>query len=74
MKYLVLMGVIGVVLWWLRMQRNTSDTGNSRTASGEQPQSMVRCAYCNLHLPQTDAVHGTTGVFCSTAHQQAKEG
>ena len=74
MKYLVLIGVIGVVLWWLRIQRNTSDTDNNRKVSGEQPQNMVRCAYCNLHLPQSDAVQGTAGLYCSTAHQQAKEG
>ncbi len=74
MKYLVLIGVISVVLWWLRVQRNTSNPGNDSTVTGKQPQNMVRCAYCDLHLPQSDAVTGALGQYCSSAHRQAKEG
>jgi hypothetical protein len=74
MKYLVLIGVISVVLWWLRMQRNTSNTSDHQKSSGEPPKNMVRCSYCDLHLPQSDAVQGTAGHYCCIAHRETKEG
>jgi uncharacterized protein len=74
MKYLILIGVICLVLWWLRIQRNASTPSDNPTASGKQAQNMVRCAHCDLHLPQSDAVKGSLGLYCSSAHLQAKEG
>jgi uncharacterized protein len=74
MKYLILVGVIAVALWWLRMQRNTSNSSDNPKSTGQQPQNMVRCAHCDLHLPQSDAVKGSLGLYCSNAHLQAKEG
>ena len=73
MKYLILLGVVVWVIWWLRTKRN--DTDKTQDPSGQQaPQTMVRCAHCDLHLPQNDAVQGSLGVYCSTAHRSAKEG
>jgi uncharacterized protein len=34
---------------------------------------MVRCGHCDLHLPQSDALKGSLGFYCSTAHRDAKE-
>lgn len=37
---------------------------------------MVRCHYCELHIPETEAVQGPDGWYCSEEHrrldQQAK--
>jgi uncharacterized protein len=72
MKYLILLGVIGLVLWWLKTQRSSSadNTGNASA----QPQAMVRCAHCDVHLPRNDAVQGSQGFYCSAAHLSSKEG
>jgi uncharacterized protein len=32
---------------------------------------MVTCAHCGVHLPHDEAVTGTRGQYCSTAHRNA---
>jgi len=31
---------------------------------------MVRCHYCDLHIPEAEAIHGPAGWYCSTEHRQ----
>lgn len=50
-----------------------------RTFSTEKPQprqrqisrKMVRCSYCQVHLPEQDAIRQDDDWFCSQAHRQA---
>jgi len=34
----------------------------------EQPQEMVRCAQCGVHLPQAEAYYDGKDTFCSEGH------
>jgi uncharacterized protein len=34
---------------------------------------MLRCAHCGTHLPQTEAITGRQGHYCSLAHRQQSE-
>ncbi|MEY3502212.1 MAG: hypothetical protein RL763_280 [Pseudomonadota bacterium] len=74
MKYFILLVVIAGVIWWLRTKRNNSDKTQDASRQSQNPQTMVRCAHCDLHLPQSDAVEGSLGVYCSASHRLAKEG
>jgi uncharacterized protein len=74
MKYFILLVLIAGVIWWLRTKRNNSDKTQEPSRQSQNPQTMVRCAHCDLHLPQSDAVEGSLGVYCSAAHCLAKEG
>jgi len=56
MKYFILLVVIAGVIWWLRTKRNNSDKTQDASRQSQNPQTMVRCAHCDLHLPQSDAV------------------
>jgi uncharacterized protein len=74
MKYFILLVVLAGVIWWLRTKRNNSDKTQDPSSQSPNPQTMVRCAHCDLHLPQTDAVEGSLGVYCSASHRSAREG
>jgi uncharacterized protein len=37
------------------------------------PQPMVACAHCGVHLPKSDAVTAPSGTFCGDAHRIAYE-
>lgn len=79
MKYLVLLVVILVVLWLWRQGRLSAPPPEAsappaRKPPPEVPQAMVRCAVCALHLPQTDALAGTRGHYCSPEHRRQAEG
>ena len=71
MKYLVLLLVAVVGIWWLRQQRRP-DHPSSRPPSG--PHTMVACTQCGVHVPEAEAVPGQRGTYCSEAHRQRHEG
>ena len=74
MKYLLLFALIGLVLWWLKTQRRDSSNSQEDEGQAHKSQNMVRCKYCDLHLPQSDALEGSLGFYCSKEHRDAKEG
>lgn len=67
MKYLLLIAFVGVV-WWVF--RNRSQRPIERKRASADPETMVVCAYCGVHLPQSESVFGDDGVYCSEAHRQ----
>ena len=77
MKILIFLVAVFLLLWLLR-------GGNSRrkppppprppaAGSAGEPQPMLACAKCGVHLPRDDALPGRGGVFCSEAHRKAFE-
>ena len=47
------------------------DSGDS--VDSVEPQAMLQCAQCGLHLPRDEALPGQGGVFCGEAHRSAFE-
>lgn len=70
-KFLLLIAVAGLALWWLRSKARGG--GKPRAPGPSQgPQPMLACAHCGVHLPQADAVKDAEGrTFCSEAHRLA---
>ncbi|MED5617978.1 PP0621 family protein [Ideonella sp. BN130291] len=67
MKYLLMILVIGVVLWFAVRRANRNLPPRRR---GAVPlQTMVRCAQCGVHLPAGEAVADGALYFCSPAHR-----
>lgn len=74
MKYLVLIAVLAVVYMLWRHKRLDGPSSRAGSAPAQppagQPQEMVRCNHCGLHLPREDAVTGAGGrLFCSPQHR-----
>lgn len=65
---LVLAVVIGIVLWWKQQQRGRPAEPPPQP-KGAEPEAMVRCAECGLHLPVSQTLPGRGGVFCSEEHR-----
>ena len=77
MKYLLLIAVVLVVLWFLRNQRRdgTSEGTGARRKPPVRPQDMVRCDVCGVHLPRTDALPGPDGrLYCCAEHRNQAPG
>ena len=72
MKYLILLGVVFGVIWWIKLSRPSS-AGNKAPASTDQPLNMVRCAHCGLHLPENEAIQSRNAMYCSDAHRALAE-
>ncbi len=72
MKYLILLGVVFGLIWWIKLSRPSS-TDNQTSSQGTGPQNMVRCAHCGLHLPDNEAVISRNTAYCSDAHRALAE-
>jgi uncharacterized protein len=71
MKYLLLLALVLVVIWFLRTSRRGDPPANKPGASSPaQPQDMVQCAFCSVHMPRTDALPGPDGrLYCCAEHR-----
>ena len=73
MKYLVIVLIVLGGIWWIRQQRKPSKP--SQPASPPPgAQTMLPCAHCGTHVPESDALQGKNGLYCSEAHRNAHEG
>ena len=72
MKFLLVIVVVAVVLWFLLRRDGRGGQRKPRDrAAGAKP--MVRCAHCGLHLPADEAVSEGALPFCSEAHRLAHD-
>jgi uncharacterized protein len=72
MKYLVVLAVVLVVIWYWRNSRGgaAERKDTSGRAPKAEPQDMVQCPVCHVHLPRTDALPGPDGrLYCCADHR-----
>lgn len=79
MKYLLVLAVVMVAFYIWRNNRLGDRAEASRRAPPpagrpQLPTVMVACQQCGTHLPETEAIKGTQGVYCSTEHRRLREG
>ena len=76
----LLMLLVALGAWWLlrglfrdRISGDSPQQDEGRVASGDPSphETMVACAYCQLHLPRGEAVWLGEKSFCGQAHLQA---
>ena len=73
MKYLLVILVVLIVLWLARSGSRGARQTQRRAPSGNEPQTMLTCAQCGVHLPRDEALPGRGGVFCGEAHRAEYE-
>ena len=77
MKFLLVVLAVVALLFLLRgtRRRNGVPPADKPAAARQpaEPESMVSCAHCGIHLPQNEALPGRGGVFCGEPHRSAYE-
>jgi uncharacterized protein len=81
MKLLLVLAAVYLGIWLWRSGRlaDKKEKASRPTATapdkdtGAEPATMVTCPHCGLHFPQTEAVPGKRGDYCSAAHRQQAE-
>lgn len=76
MKYLLVILLILVVFWLWRSGRpnpkKAAPPGRAPNKASEEKEitEMVACGICHVHLPQSEALIGRDGFYCSEAHRR----
>jgi uncharacterized protein len=76
MKLLILIALGFVIYSVLKSYSRSQQLGNrSRNDQhgGRGPEDMVKCAYCGVNLPRSEAFLSRGDFFCSREHQQLKQ-
>ena len=72
MKFLLLIVVIAIGVLMFTARRRRPERDDRKPAPKPEPQAMVRCAHCGVHLPRDDALLDAAGrSFCGEAHRIA---
>jgi uncharacterized protein len=81
MKYLLVLAVVAVAFWVWRNNRQSAKVESTKAARKPasqgtlaEPQPMLQCAACGVHLPAGEALVGRQGSYCSAAHRAQLEG
>jgi uncharacterized protein len=77
MKYLLVFAVVLVAFWLWRQGRQVDhDKPPSAPPPSKPlppPTAMVACLQCGTHLPESEAVCGQQGAYCSEEHRRLRE-
>ena len=69
MKYLLLIALVAGI-WWAWKKRAQRPAPRPPKEAPD-PELMVVCAHCGVHLPQSDSIKANGAHFCCEAHRLA---
>jgi uncharacterized protein len=76
MKYFLVILLVFVVFWlWSnnrRIEKKQADDARrpQQPAQKNELTEIVACDVCQVHLPRSEALIGSKGVYCSDAHRR----
>jgi uncharacterized protein len=76
MKYLLVLLLVFVIFWlWSnnrRVEKKQADEARppQRPAQNQALTEIVACDVCQVHLPRSEALIGSKGIYCSDAHRR----
>ena len=72
-KFLLLIAVVGIAIWLFKSKaRGRVGERPQQGKDTKDPQPMLACAHCGVHLPRVDAqMDGEGRAYCSEAHRLA---
>ena len=75
MKFVLFVLALLLLLWLIKgsITRRMPPPPPRGGPAGGEPQPMVACAQCGVHLPRHEALPGRGGVFCGEAHRAEYE-
>lgn len=74
MKLFLILAVVLVGVWLWRSSRPVDPKRpQAPPKAGPEPQEMIPCTLCSVHIPAADAIQGRKGWYCSTDHLHRAE-
>lgn len=70
MKYLLMFVLLGII-WWSWAKRRHSGGAQSSVQRDPPSEKMLTCAYCAVHMPESEVVVSDGQNYCCEAHRAA---
>ncbi|HZP92752.1 MAG TPA: PP0621 family protein [Burkholderiales bacterium] len=67
-KFLLLIAVFIIVYLVIRSARGGAQSGRAQAPPAGQPEDMVRCKVCGVHLPRSEGILSRGEFYCSQEH------
>lgn len=69
-RFIVFAGLVWLIV--VLVKRWLVQSGNANRSPQEpNNERMVKCAYCGLHVPESEAIRANGNSYCSPAHRDA---
>jgi uncharacterized protein len=72
MKYLLLIGLFLVILWFFRRPENRRSRSENMPAT-RRPERMVQCVRCGVHLPESESIQDGASYYCCAEHRNTTQ-
>jgi uncharacterized protein len=75
MKYLLLIGLALIVLWFFRLpgNRRSRAAGTRNMRAARAPERMVKCDRCGIYLPESESIADGAARYCCAEHRCASQ-
>ncbi len=79
MKYLIVLALVFGVFWLWRHNRQAErdaarPPARPPSSGASEVTEMVACDLCHVHLPKSEALIGSKGIYCCDAHRRQADG
>lgn len=72
MKYLLLIGLALVILWFFRRMGHRRFS-RADPPPARAPERMVKCARCGVYLPESESIADGAVHYCCAEHRRAAQ-
>jgi uncharacterized protein len=66
---LIFLLVLGGI-WWVRRALKRPRRGAGREPRLNEPERVLACAHCGVHVPESEGVRDESGFYCSEGHRR----
>lgn len=76
MNKLLIFVLVMLAIYWIRRRLSApASKGGERAATGKakrrgEPEKMLACAHCGVHVPESEGVRGEHDFFCCAEHRR----
>lgn len=74
MKFFFILLVVLIGLWFWKQRQKKPSQPATPTPNQNKQVIMLKCGVCGVHVPDTDALAGQRGAYCSAEHRRQAEG
>jgi len=74
-RSLLIFILVLIAIWWVRralarFSAGTRARGSRPSRTGNEPEQMLGCAHCGLHVPESEGVRDGKDFFCCEEHRR----